>query len=176
MKLTFPLLWAALILTLSPSNSARAFSPSEVIPAEQVKRNVYVSDSVISGGDALANPVNLTGVRWAKNPAGYERVVVDLSGEGSGWETKVPPYFQVGHDSHASAINLSIRGVTQRNVSAKALGKAIARSSLISQAYLAPSVEGDLAALEFKTRAPVDMESFYLVNPPRIVIDVRAKR
>lgn len=157
-------------------SSAFAFSPNEVIPAEQVKRNVYVSDSVVSGGDALANPMNLTGVRWAKNPAGYERVVVDLAGDSSGWETKIPPYFQVGHDSRASAINVSIRGVSQRSVSASALEKAVARSSLISQAYLAPSLEGDLAALEFKTRAPVDMESFYLVNPPRIVIDVRAKR
>jgi len=163
-------------LVLSTPLPAWAFSPSEVIPAEAVKRNVYVSDAVISGGDALANPVNLNGVRWAKNPAGYERVVVDLAGEGSGWETKAPPYFQVGHDSGSNSINLSIRGVAQRNVSASALSKAVSRSSLLAQAYLAPSIEGDLAALELKTRAPVDVESFYLVNPPRIVIDVRAKR
>ena len=65
------------------SSPAFAFSPSESIPAEPVKRNVYVSDAVISGGDALANPVNLNGVRWAKNPAGYERVVIDLAGEGN---------------------------------------------------------------------------------------------
>ena len=37
-------------------------------------------------------------------------------------------------------------------------------------------LEGDLAAMEFRTRAPVDVESFYLVSPPRIVIDIRAKR
>jgi hypothetical protein len=158
------------------SSAAFAFSPNEVIPAEQVKRNVYVSDQVFAGGDSLANPVNLNGVRWAKNPAGYERVVVDLAGEGSGWETKVPPYFQVGHDGTAASIDLSIRGVSQRNVSASALSKSLSRSSLISSVYLAPNVEGDLASLEFKTRAPVDVESFYLVNPPRIVIDVRAKR
>jgi hypothetical protein len=164
----------AALLFLSPSSPA--FSPNEVVPAEQVKRNVYVSDSVISGGDALANPVNLAGVRWANNPAGYERLVVDLSSEGSGWETKVPPYFQVGHDSRAGAINLSIRGISQRNVSSSSLVKAVALSSLLSQAYLAPNLEGDLAALEFKTRAPVGVESFYLLNPPRIVIDVRAKQ
>ncbi|HEY8279243.1 MAG TPA: hypothetical protein VIH99_06455 [Bdellovibrionota bacterium] len=171
MKLTF--LPAAVFLF---PYLASAFSPSEVIPAEQVKRNVYVSDSVISGGDAQANAVILSGVRWAKNPAGYERLVVDLAGEGSGWESKAPPYFQVGHDSHANAINLSIHGVSQRAVSGSNVTKAVSRSSLIAQAYMAPSYEGDLAALEFKTRAPVDVESFYLVNPPRIVIDVRAKR
>jgi hypothetical protein len=171
MKL-MPLLTAAVLL----SSPAFAFSPSESIPAERVKRNVYVSDAVISGGDALANPVNLNGVRWAKNPAGYERVVIDLEGDGSGWETKTPPYFQVGHDGSSSSINVSIRGVAQRNVSASALARAFSRSNLLSQAYLAPAIEGDLAALELKTRAPVDVESFYLVNPPRIVIDVRAKR
>lgn len=163
---------AALLFT----PSAFAFYPSEVIPAEQVKRNVYVSDSMVAGGDALANPVNLNGVRWAKNPAGYERLVIDLAGEGNGWETKTPPYFQVGHDSRASAINLSIRGVTERKLSESTLTKSVSRSNLIAQAYLAPNFEGDLAAIEFKTRAPVDIESFYLVNPPRIVIDVRAKR
>jgi len=167
-----PLLTA--LLSFSPP--AFAFAPNEVIPAESVKRNVYVSDQVIAGGDALANPVNLNGVRWAKNPAGYERVVVDLAGEGNGWETKVPPYFQVGHDGSGGSIELSIRGVSQRNVSASALSKSLSRSSLISAAYLAPNVEGDLASLEFKTHVAVDVESFYLVNPPRIVIDVRAKR
>ncbi len=153
-----------------------AFSPSSVLNAEQVKRNIYISDSTISGGDPLANPVNLAGVRWAKNPAGYERIVVDLAGEGPGWETKTPPYFQVGHDSQNSSINLSIRGVASRAVSSKLMEKAVAKSALVAQAYLAPEVEGDLAAMEFRTRAPVDVESFYLVNPPRIVIDVRAKR
>lgn len=164
---------AGSILSFSP---AYAFSPNEVISAEQVKRNVYVSDSVISGGDALADPVNLAGIRWAKNPAGYERIVVDLKGDGAGWESKVPPYFQVGHDTRAARINLSIRGVSQRNVTNSVLEKSVSRSTLISSAYLAPGLEGDLAAVELQTRAPVDIESFYLLNPPRIVIDVRAKR
>jgi hypothetical protein len=165
-------LTAAFLLSSYP---AFAFSPSEVISAESVKRNVYVSDSVIAGGDAMANPVNLNGVRWAKNPAGYERVVVDLAGDGTGWEQKIPPYFQVGHDSSSNAIDVSIRGVAARNVSSTMLTRAISRSSLLASAYLAPNIEGDLASLELKTRAPVDVESFYLVNPPRIVIDVRAK-
>ena len=58
----------------------------------------------------------------------------------------------------------------------RSIEKAISRSSLLAGAYLAPGMEGDLAAMELKTRAPVDIESFYLLNPPRIVIDVRAKR
>ena len=171
-----PCLTTALVLSFLSGKAALAFSPSEVIQAEPVKRNVYVSDAVMSGGDAQANPVNLNGIRWAKNPAGYERLVIDLAGEGGGWETKVPPYFQVGHDSQASSIEVSIRGVTQRHVTSSTLARTISRSSLLAQAYVAPNLEGDLASVELKTRAPVDVESFYLVNPPRIVIDVRAKR
>lgn len=162
------------ILALFPI-STLAFSPSEVVPAEQTKRNLYVSDSTISGGDSLANPVRLSAFRWAKNPAGYERLVLDLSSDGAGWESKTPPYFQVGHDSRSSSISVSIRGVSQRSVSSDELHQSIAKSSLLSEAYIAPGIEGDLAALEFRTRAPVRIESFYLVNPPRIVIDVRAK-
>ena len=73
--------WMLFLPLLFSPLSARAFSPSEVIAAEPVKRNVFVSDAMISGGDSLANPVSLNGVRWAKNPAGYERLVIDLSGE-----------------------------------------------------------------------------------------------
>lgn len=158
------------------SAQALALASGEVVSAEATKRNVYVSDGMIAGGDALANPVSLSSVRWAKNPAGYERIVVDLQGEGAGWESKVPPYFQVGHDSRSSSVNLSIRGVSARHLNNQALTRALGRSALVSQAYLAPGLEGDLAALEFRTRAPVDVESFYLLNPPRIVIDVRSKR
>lgn len=151
-------------------------SVAKVVPAEGVKRNVYLSDSTFSGGDASADPVHLSGMRWASNPGGYERIVIDLVGEGSGWEKKAPPYFQVSHNSENSSINLSVRGISQRLVSSNSVNKSVAKSSLLAQAYMAPAVEGDLAAIELKTRAPVDIESFYLVSPPRIVVDVRAKR
>ncbi|RZA08313.1 MAG: hypothetical protein EOP11_05200 [Proteobacteria bacterium] len=167
-------LLAAFGLLVLSSLSAQA--ASDVISAEAVKRNVYVSDSVISGGDALADPMALSAVRWAKNPAGYERIVVDLTGEGSDWQKKGPPYFQVGHDSRTSSVTLSIRGISRREVTGASLSKALTKSALISKGYLAPGMEGDLASLEFQTRAPVDVESFYLTSPPRIVIDVRSKR
>jgi len=168
--------YTAFALGLALSSSAFALGNAEVIGAQGSKRNVYVSDAVISGGDALADPMNLTGIRWAKNPAGYERIVVDLAGESAGWQKKTPPYFQVGHDSRTSTVNLSIRGIARRDVTADALNKSLAKSALLSKGYLAPGLEGDLASVEFQTRAPVDVESFYLTSPPRIVIDVRSRR
>jgi hypothetical protein len=160
------------ILTI-PFAAQAAFSPAEVIAASKVKRGVYVSDSVFWGGDALANPMSLRSVRWASNQ-GFERLVIDLGGEGQGWETKLPPYFQVGVSSSQNKISVSIKGITERGISEDVLARSLKKSSMIQDAYLAPPLEGDLAALEFSVRKPVDIESFYLVNPPRIVIDVRA--
>jgi hypothetical protein len=149
---------------------------NEVLKASGAKRNLYVSDTVVSGGDALAHPLVISSLRWAKNPAGYERLVLDFAGEGSGWESKIPPYFQVGHDSNQGALILSIRGISGRVVQNKDLKKSVARSPLLASAYLAPAIEGDVAALELRTRGPVEWETFYLLNPPRIVLDLRARR
>jgi hypothetical protein len=166
----------AVALCSFPCASSLARGSNDVVTAGAAKRNVYVSDSIINGGDALANPMNLSAVRWAKNPAGYERLVIDLAGEGHDWAKKTPPYFQVGHDSRTSSVSVSIHGISRRDVSSASINKALTKSALISKAYLAPGVEGDLATIEFQVRAPVDVEAFYLVGPPRIVVDVRSKR
>ena len=162
------------VLCLSTLSAHAEFSPNQVIAAGKVKRNVYVNDSIITGGDALANPVNLSTVRWAANK-GFERIVIDLTGEGSAWETKVPPYFQVSVNSNQQKLGVSIHGVSARQLDREKLSQSFRRSSIISQSYLAPAMEGDLAALEFHTKGPVDAEAFYLVSPPRIVIDVRSQ-
>lgn len=153
--------------------AAAAFAPGDVLAAAKTKKNVYFSDTVFWGGDALADPVNLSGVRWAPNQ-GFERIVVDLGSSG-GSDGKLPPYFQVGVSSARQAITVSIKGITGRSTSSEKLNAAVKKSSLIQSAYIAPPVEGDLAALEFTTKGTVDVESFFLVDPPRIVIDVRAK-
>ena len=163
-----------LALLTFPLSTSAAFAPADVVAAGKAKRNAYVTNSVFWGGDALANPMSLTGVRWAPNQ-GYERLVIDLGGEGNGWEAKLPPYFQVGVSSSRNVISVSIKGVTERHVSEDILARTVRKSSMIENAYLAPPLEGDLAALEFSVRKPVDVETFYLVNPPRIVIDVRAR-
>ncbi len=170
--MTFLKLALTVTLGLSTLSAFAEFSPGQVIAAGKVKRNVYVNNTIIAGGDALANPVNLASVRWAANK-GFERIVIDLSGEGNDWESKVPPYFQVAVSSNEQKLGVSIRGVSSRQVDKANLAQSFRKSSLIKQSYIAPALEGDLAAMEFNTRGPVDAEAFYLVSPPRIVIDVR---
>lgn len=154
------------------SNAVAAFS-TDAVMAGNVKRNQYQNDALIWGGDALANPVVLDNIRWAPN-SGFERIVVDLSGEGAGWETKVPPYFQVGMDSGTKKIQVSIRGVSRRNLGGEKLSKSLSRSSLVASTYLAPAIEGDLASFEVQLKKAAAVEAFYLVNPPRIIVDIRA--
>lgn len=164
-----------LVALILPCSSFAAFSPQEVSVAGSAKHNVYVSDSIISGGDALANPVVLSGIRWAPN-SGFERIVVDLAGEGPGWESKTPPYFQVGIDPKSQKLTISIRGVSKRQLSQEKLAQSLTKSSLIKTSYLTPGLEGDLATVELQTAKPVEVESFYLVSPPRIILDVKAKK
>ncbi len=156
------------------SASFAAPSPSDVAVAGKSKRNAYFSNATLWGGDSLANPVVLSNIRWAPNQ-GFERIVIDLAGEGPGWEAKTPPYFQVGVDGHENKILVNIRGVSKRQVSAEKIAHSFSKSSLIKSGYLAPGLEGDLASIELQSTKAVEVESFYLVSPPRIILDVKEK-
>lgn len=150
-------------------------TPGEAIVATNVKRGQYQHDAVFWGGDALANPMALEGVRWAPN-SGFERIVIDLAGEGSGWETKVPPYFQVGFSSKDKKVLVSIRGISRRGLTSEKLAKSLARSPIVASTYLAPAIEGDLASFEIQLSKAAALEAFYLVSPPRIILDIRAEK
>jgi hypothetical protein len=161
------------VLLFGLAQAQAAIAPADAIMASSVKRNQYHSQGIIWGGDALANPMVLENIRWAPN-GNFERIVVDLTGDGSGWETKIPPYFQVGISP--SKILVSLRGISRRALTGEKLAKSLARSSLIVSTYMAPALEGDLASFEIQTRKPVSVESFYLVNPPRLIMDLRGEK
>lgn len=154
--------------------SIAAISSADIVAAGKAKKNLYFSNATLWGGDSLANPVVLANLRWAPNQ-GFERIVVDLAGEGPGWEAKTPPYFQVGVDGKENKILINIRGVSKRQVSTEKISRSISRSSLIKSGYLAPGLEGDLASIELQSAKAVEVESFYLVSPPRIILDVKEK-
>jgi len=163
----------ALLFIFQPFAQAAINGPALTFLASNVKRNQYHSNAVIWGGDALANPMALENVRWAPN-TGFERIVIDLAGETSNWESKIPPYFQIGLSDKERKILVSVRSISRRGLSSEKLSKSLARSSLVASTYLAPSLEGDLASFEIKTHKAVAVEAFYLVNPPRIILDIRA--
>ncbi len=162
-------------LSLVPlSLEAAPFNSKSVMPASKGKHNQYISDGIIRGGDPLSHPTTLDKVRWGKK-WGYERIVFDLKNKGIEWEQKVPPYFQVGVNPFHGKVQIGIHYIDFRNVSQSALNKSIAKSNLIKSVYLAPKLEGSLASLEFTVSTPVKVETFYLLNPPRIVLDMQTK-
>lgn len=156
------------------SLQAAPFNPKSVLSASKGKHNQYISEGVIRGGDPLSHPTTLDKVRWGKK-WGYERLVIDLKSSGVEWKQKVPPYFQVGVDPVHGKFDLSIRYIDFRNVDQEKLNRVIAKSNLIKSAYLAPKLEGSLASMEFKVTTPIKLEGFYLLNPPRIILDIQAK-
>lgn len=144
------------------------------MPASKGKHNQYITDGIIRGGDPLSHPTTLDKVRWGKK-WGYERIVFDLKSNGMEWKQKVPPYFQVGVNPFQGKIQVGIRYIDFRNITQEMLNSSISKSNLIKEAYIAPKLEGSLASLEFTVTTPVKVETFYLLNPPRIILDVQAK-
>lgn len=167
--------WFLSIALLYPILSLAEFSPHEVMPAAKGKQDIYVMDAIIRGGDPLASSSTLANVRWAKKPD-YERIVFDIEGTGTEWQSRTPPYFQVGLNPQKGKISLDIRNVGERRIQQSDLKRAVSRSAFLKDAYLAPKLQGELASLDFTTKTAVDVEAFYLVNPPRIILDIRAKK
>jgi hypothetical protein len=167
---------SVLIIAMFLAISALAeFSPHEVIPASKGKQEVYVMDAIIRGGDPMAVPVSLANIRWARKQD-FERVVFDIEGNGIGWESRIPPYFQVGLNPNKGRLSLDIKGINNRRIVQADIERVLAKSALVKRAYFAPKLQGELASLELTTKSTVDVEAFYLLNPPRIVLDLRAKR
>lgn len=158
-----------------PLPAPAEFSPHEVMAAQQSKQEIYVMDAIVRGGDPTAKSASLTNLRWAKKQ-GYERIVLDLAGEGANWQKSSLPYFQVGLNPQAQKVSVDIRGVINRKLTQENATRALRRSAYVKEVYLAPPLQGDLLSLEMKTKQTVDVEAFYLVGPPRIILDIRAKR
>ena len=166
MKTCFFVLISVLFSPLSHAE----FSPHEVMPAAKGKQDVYVMDAIIRGGDSLSHSSSLANVRWAKKKD-YERLVFDIEGSGD-----TVPYFQVGLNPNKGHISLDIRNIGARKISQADIERTVGRSAFLKSAYLAPKLQGELASIDFTTKTTVDVEAFYLVNPPRIILDIRAKK
>lgn len=166
---------AALVFGGYSLSASAEFSPHEVMTAQKSKQEIYVMDAIVRGGDANTQGGVFSNVRWAKKN-GYERLVIDIEGKGENWEGRNPPYFQVGLNPGEKKISIDIRGVGARKVTQQDISKALSKSGLLQSAYLAPRIEGELVSMELATRKAVDVEAFYLLSPPRIILDIRAKR
>lgn len=160
------------LLILISSLASANISATEVHTAVIGSSSNFIKNGTFRGGDSLANPVALSGVRWAQQK-GFERVVIDLEGDGRNWEDRVPPYFQIGVDE--TNVDVNIRGISQQKLNKASLSYVIRKSALIRNIYVAPDIQGDLASIRFNLKNRAEVKSFYLVRPPRIILDIRAQ-
>ena len=146
-------------------------SPAPVIAANKTKQNAYLNDVTVYGGNANAPLMSVNSIRRAKNK-GFERIVVDLNSPDSQNEL---PYFQVALASDQNKIILGIRGIQGNRLKQNVLNQRFARSAIIASSYLVPVNEDGLFSLELDLRKQASVETFYLTNPPRIILDIETK-
>ncbi len=151
------------------------FSPRTVVPASKGKFQKYQVDAIIRGGYALAKNSKISKIRWARKN-GFERLVLEVILEGTKQTNRSPPYFQVALEPNKGKVNLGIRSIKNVLFSQKEVQRIAQSSGLIKSAYLAPMLQDKLVLLNLQMQVPVDVEAFYLVNPPRIVLDIRARK
>ena len=111
-KAQFALLGLALsfpITTLAnPSFDAEGFRQ-----ALKVKKDVYITEGAFTGGDRLSSDFHITNIRMAPNPAGYDRIVIDLTGNDQGEKSELarPPFYLVSVNRVTKEINVTLYGL-----------------------------------------------------------------
>src|ERR1035437_7093368 len=114
--------WLTLSLLLSLSfisSSYAQFDDLNFKQALKVKKDFYLSEGAFTGGDRTSSDFTVNNVRVASNPAGYDRVVIDLSGNNQGEKSTLarPPFYLVEVDPADKRILVTLYGLPKLNFS-----------------------------------------------------------
>ena len=142
--------------------------------ALKVKKDIYISEGAYSGGDRASSDFRVTQVRMAPNPAGYDRVVIDLSGNEGGQKSNLshPPFYLVEVNS-PKKINITLYGKPKLDFSTQSVIQAAKKTKTISRVEFIPLVNADQWTWGIDTQVPVKVEVFELTDPARIIIDLK---
>jgi hypothetical protein len=165
-----------MILFLFTDSSALAQVDTENFhQALKLKKNFYLKTGVVSGGDSTSSDFVVKQIRSAKNPEGYDRLVIELSGnEAGGTSTlKRPPYYQVQVDSATQSIHATLYGKPKLDFSAQSTVAQAKKTTTIEKINLMPMVDADRWTWTIKTRAGTKAEVFELTDPARIIVDLK---
>ena len=157
-----------LLLTLSFSTPASAqFDEGAFRQALKVKKNLYISEGSISGGDRSQSDFKVTSVRIASNPAGYDRVVIDLA------NAKRPPFFMIQNDPGTHRVLVTLYGKAKLDFSSQTAIQAAKKTKTIKKIDFIPLVESDRWMFSVESQPGVKSEVFELTDPSRIIIDLK---
>lgn len=143
--------------------------------ALKVKKNVYLSEGTFSGGDRMSSDFRITNVRVAANPAGYDRLVVDLLGNEGAMKTSLsrPPFYMVENDPGNKRVLVTVFGRAKLDFSSQASIQSAKKTKHVSKLEFLPIVDADRWIFTIHTQTPVKAEVFELTEPARIIIDLK---
>lgn len=145
--------------------------------ADAKKTKFYLRDGMVTGGDRAIDEVVVKDIRRGVNPAGFERIVIDLEGTKSGETAAIdrPPYYQVSVTPDEKRLVFSLWGNPKLSFDSKRVVAAFKKSKVVDAIQLYPRLEEHVwtFAMDMKKQRPVEV--FELSNPVRIILDVKTK-
>ncbi len=164
-----------ILISLISINARAQFDEAGFKQALKVKRNAYLSEATFSGGDRKHSDFRVDQVRVAPNPAGYDRLVIELSGNTGGLKTPLdlPPYFMVENDPNNKRVQVTVFGKAKLDFSSQSAIQQARKAKHIARLDFIPLVDQDRWTWTIKTQVPVKAEVFELSEPARIIIDVK---
>ena len=175
MRFGIGIVWI-LMSALSVSAALGSLNSEQVYMAASTKKNHYIQDGLVIGGDRAISDVIVLDIRHAKNRE-FERIVIDLEGNRQGEPAAIerPPYYQVAITPDMNRLVFTIWGNPKLAFDARRVLKAFHKSGLIQTVQLLPVLEKDRwnFILELRKRRPVEI--FELSNPVRLIVDLKAQ-
>ena len=170
-RLLFSLLLS--VLTIHPALAQ--FDDLNFKQALKLKKDFYLTEGAFTGGDRLSSNFTISNVRIANNPAGYDRVVIDLSGTHHGEKAAMdrPPFYLVEMDQTNKRVLVTLYGKPKLEFSTTQAIQSAKKSKNIEMVEFAPIVNPDRWSWSIHTRQQAKAEVFELTEPARIIIDLK---
>ena len=158
--------------------SMAAVNAQHVFQASSKKTEHYLADGVVVGGDSAIQSVKIKDLRRAANPAGFERIVMDLDAsraDGEPTALERPPYYQVSINPEERRLIYTIWGKPQLDLQATKVIAAFKKSPIVQSVEFLPIVHPDQWTFVLNLKSGRPVEVFDLTQPARIITDIRLK-
>jgi hypothetical protein len=163
------------LLCLSCHLAFAQFDAQGFKQALKVKRNAYTAEGSISGGDRASSDFRVSQIRVAANPAGYDRLVIDLQGSEAGEKSELtrPPFSMVENDPSNKRLTITLYGKAKLDFSRQSSTQQAKKTKHISKLDFLPILDNDRWSFVVQTKVPVKAEVFELSSPARVIVDLK---
>jgi hypothetical protein len=162
--------------TLGLGTEAHAqFDDAGFKQALKLKKNAYTSEGTITGGSRETSDFRVSQIRVAANPAGYDRIVLEIEGNEGGEKSALssPPFYLVENDPSNKLVIVTLYGKAKLDFSRQMAMQQARKAKLISKLDFLAEVSEDRWTWTIHTQVPVRAEVFELSSPARIIIDLK---